>query len=126
MSIAIADERPSRRSVARAGRRLARPSKPPKRCRCATNNEAACLRSRKPPVMMRLPRHQTSHPDRRALLIQIVAVHLPMEQGFLYLIAIMDWHSRKVLSWRLSTTQDTAFCIEALEEALERYGCPEI
>src|SRR5690606_24244436 len=49
-----------------------------------------------------------------------------MEQGFLYLIAIMDWHSRKVLSWRLSTTQDTAFCIEALEEALERYGCPEI
>src|SRR5690606_4967089 len=74
MSIAIADERPSRRSVARAGRRLARQSKPPKRCRCATNSEAACLRSRKPPVMMRLPRHQTSHPDRRALLIQIVAV----------------------------------------------------
>ena len=52
--------------------------------------------------------------------------YLPMEQGFLYLIAIMDWHSRKVLSWSLSTTQDTAFCIEALEEALERYGCPEI
>jgi len=52
--------------------------------------------------------------------------YLPMAQGFLYLIAIMDWHSRKVLSWSLSTTQDTAFCIEALEEALERYGCPEI
>src|SRR5690606_4146041 len=80
MSIAIADERPSRRSVARAGRRLARQSKPPKRCRCATNSEAACLRSRKPPVMMRLPRHQTSHPDRRALLIQIVAVHFFVPQ----------------------------------------------
>lgn len=52
--------------------------------------------------------------------------YLPMAHGFLYLVAIMDWHSRKVLSWRLSTTQDTAFCIEALEEALERYGRPEI
>ena len=52
--------------------------------------------------------------------------YVPMAQGFLYLIAIMDWHSRKVLSWRLSTTQDTTSCIEALEEALERYGCPEI
>src|SRR5690606_3096049 len=47
---------------------------------------------------------------------------LPMDQGFWYLIAIMGWPSRNVLSWRLSTTQDTAFCIEALEEALERYG----
>ena len=52
--------------------------------------------------------------------------YIPMAHGFLYLIAIMDWYSRKVLAWRLSTTQDTAFCIEALEEAIERYGCPEI
>jgi putative transposase len=52
--------------------------------------------------------------------------YVPMAHGFLYLIAIMDWHSRKVLAWRLSTTQDTAFCVEALEEALERYGAPEI
>jgi putative transposase len=44
----------------------------------------------------------------------------------LYLVAIMDWRARKVLSWRLSTTQDTAFCVEALEEAIERYGRPEI
>ena len=49
-----------------------------------------------------------------------------MAHGFLYVVAIMDWHSRKVLSWRLSNTQDTAFCVEALEEAIERYGCPEI
>ena len=45
-----------------------------------------------------------------------------MRRGFLYLVAIMDWHSRKVLSWRLSNTMDSAFCIEALAEALARYG----
>ncbi len=49
-----------------------------------------------------------------------------MAHGFLYVVAIMDWHSRKVLAWRLSNTQDTAFCVEALDEAIERYGCPEI
>ena len=52
--------------------------------------------------------------------------YLPMAHGFLYLVAIMDWRARKVLSWRLSTTQDTAFCVEALEEAIECYGRPEI
>jgi len=43
-----------------------------------------------------------------------------------YLVAIMDWHTRHVLSWRVSTTQDTSFCLEALEDALERYGRPLI
>lgn len=52
--------------------------------------------------------------------------YLPMAHGFLYVVAIMDWYSRKVLAWRLSTTQDTAFCVEALAEAIERYGKPEI
>lgn len=52
--------------------------------------------------------------------------YLPMAHGFLYLVAIMDWHSRRVLSWRVSTTQDTDFCVEALEEALERFGQPDI
>jgi putative transposase len=52
--------------------------------------------------------------------------YLPMAHGFLYLVAIMDWYSRKVLSWRLATTQDTMFCVEALQEAIERYGSPEI
>jgi putative transposase len=52
--------------------------------------------------------------------------YIPVRRGFLYLVAIMDWHSRKVLSWRLSNTMDTGFCIEALEEALARYGKPEI
>ena len=52
--------------------------------------------------------------------------YLPMARGFLYLIAIMDWYSRKVLSWGLSTTQDTVFCVHALEEAIERHGTPEV
>jgi len=52
--------------------------------------------------------------------------YLPMAKGFVYLVAIMDWYSRKVLSWRLSNTMDTAFCVEALEEAIERYGKPGI
>lgn len=52
--------------------------------------------------------------------------YLPMAHGFLYLVAIMDWHSRRVLAWRLSTTQDTSFCVEALEEAIENFGRPEI
>lgn len=52
--------------------------------------------------------------------------YIPMARGYLYLVAIMDWHTRHVLSWRLSTTQDVRFCLEALEEALERYGTPEI
>jgi putative transposase len=52
--------------------------------------------------------------------------YLPMEQGFMYLVAIMDWHSRKVLSWRVSNTMDSDFCVTALKEAIHKYGCPEI
>ena len=52
--------------------------------------------------------------------------YIPMARGFLYLVAIMDWYSRKVLSWRLSNTLDTTFCVEALEGAMHRYGTPEI
>ena len=51
---------------------------------------------------------------------------IPMARGFVYLVAVMDWYSRRVLSWRLSNTLDTSFCTEALEEAIERYGAPEI
>jgi len=49
-----------------------------------------------------------------------------LSDGFVYLVAVIDWYSRYVLSWRLSTTLDTGFCREALEEALEKYGNPEI
>ena len=52
--------------------------------------------------------------------------YIPMARGFLYLVAIIDWVSRAVLAWRLSNTIDSRFCVEALEEALERYGKPKI
>jgi len=52
--------------------------------------------------------------------------YIPMRKGFLYLVAVMDWHSRKVLSWCLSNSLDTAPCIEALEEALVNHGTPDI
>ncbi|WP_412551835.1 IS3 family transposase [Shimia sp. MIT910701] len=52
--------------------------------------------------------------------------YIPMRRGFLYLIAIMDWYSRKVLSWRLSNNMDANFCVEALKEAIAKYGTPEI
>ena len=52
--------------------------------------------------------------------------YIPMSRGFMYLVAVMDWHSRKVLSWRLSNTMETDFCVQALEEAIDTYGCPEI
>ena len=52
--------------------------------------------------------------------------YIPMSRGFMYLVAIMDWHSRKVLSWRLSNTMEADFCVEALAEAIRRYGTPEI
>ena len=62
--------------------------------------------------------------------------YCPMERGFVYLVAIMDWYTRKykiaqaiacfVLSWRVSMSMDAAFCVEALQEASSRWGCPEI
>ena len=52
--------------------------------------------------------------------------YLPMRRGFLYLVAVMDWATRKVLAWRVSNTMDVEFCLEAVEEALARHGRPEI
>ncbi|OGI60287.1 MAG: integrase [Candidatus Muproteobacteria bacterium RIFCSPHIGHO2_01_FULL_61_200] len=88
------------------------------------------------------PRKRTSVPNKahrvfpyllRDLLIdrpnQVWATditYIPMQRGFLYLVAIIDWASRAVLSWRLSTTMEVDFCVEALEEAIARYGVPEI
>jgi putative transposase len=52
--------------------------------------------------------------------------YIPMRRGFLYLVAVMDWATRKVLSWRVSNTMDVSFCVEAMEEALARFGRPAI
>jgi putative transposase len=91
------------------------------------------------PIYQR-PRTSTPHPEHRVFpyLLRDLAVerpnqvwcaditYLPMRRGFLYLVAVMDWATRKVLSWRVSNTMDVEFCLEALEEALARCGRPEI
>ena len=91
-------------------------------------------------AMYRKPRLSKPHPDHkvypyllRGLEItranQVWATditYIPMARGFCYLVAIMDWASRKVLAWRLSNTLDASFCVEALEEAIVKYGKPDI
>ena len=52
--------------------------------------------------------------------------YIPLATGFAYLVAVIDWFSRKVLSWRLSNTLDDTFCVDALKEALQKFGTPEI
>ena len=87
----------------------------------------------KPGTSKRQPKHPVYPYLLRGLAIdrpnQVWATditYIPMQKGFMYLIAIMDWATRKVLSWRLSNTLDTRFCVEALKEALCKYGAPEI
>ena len=64
--------------------------------------------------------------DRPNQVWAIDITYLPMKRGFLYLVAIMDWASRKILAWRISNTMHADFCIEALNEAITKYGAPEI
>jgi len=52
--------------------------------------------------------------------------YIPMAKGFVYLVAVMDWFSRRVLAWRVSITMEADFCVDALQDALARYGKPEI
>jgi putative transposase len=52
--------------------------------------------------------------------------YIPMARGFVYLAVVLDWFSRRVLSWRLSITTEAAFCVETLEDALARHGKPDI
>lgn len=91
-------------------------------------------------AIYRAPRTSTPHPGHRVYpyLLRNVAVsrpdqvwcadisYIPVRRGFLYLVAIMDWASRHVLAWRLSNTMDAGFCVDALDEALARFGRPGI
>ena len=86
------------------------------------------------------PKTSTPHPEHRVypyLLKRLVIdrpnqvwcadiTYIPVQRGFLYLVAIMDWATHHVLAWRLSNTMDDSFCIEALNEALAKYGKPDI
>lgn len=87
----------------------------------------------KPGTSKRQPRHPVYPYLLRGMAIdrpnQVWATditYIPMAKGYMYLIAIMDWATRKVLSWRISNTLDADFCTEALKEALFKYGAPEI
>ena len=88
---------------------------------------------RKPKTTKKHPQHRVYPYLLRGLTIdrpnQVYAIditYIPMARGFVYLAAVLDWYSRKVLSWRISITMDVDFCLEAMEEAIARYGAPEI
>ena len=91
-------------------------------------------------AIYRAPRTSDPHPEHRVwpYLLRGLAIerpnhvwcaditYIPVQRGFLYLVAVMDWASRFVLAWRLSNTLDASFCTDTLDEALGRYGRPEI
>lgn len=91
-------------------------------------------------AIYRAPRTSTPHPEHRVYPYRLKGLaierpdhvwcaditYIPVKRGFLYLVAVMDWASRRVLAWRLSNTMDARFCVEALNDALARYGKPEI
>ena len=88
---------------------------------------------RKPKTTKKHPQHRVYPYLLRGLAIdrpnQVFAMditYIPMARGFVYLVAVLDWYSRKVLSWRVSITMDVHFCLEALEEAIDVHGVPEI
>jgi len=88
---------------------------------------------RKPRTSQRHPAHQIYPYLLRQLTITrpnhvwaADITYIPMRRGFVYLCAILDWASRRVLAWRLSNTLTTDFCVEAVQEAISRYGAPEI
>jgi putative transposase len=88
---------------------------------------------RKPRTTRKHPQHPISPYLLRGFTIdrpyQVWAMdltYIPMARGFVYLVAVLDWYSRKVLSWQVSITMDVHFCLEAAEEAIARYGAPEI
>jgi putative transposase len=81
-------------------------------------------RHRAHPVFPYLLRHRTITRPNDVWAMDIT--YIPMAHGFVYLVAVLDWASRRVLSWRASITLESAFCIAAVEEAIARYGCPTI
>ncbi len=87
----------------------------------------------KPNTSRRHPEHQVYPYLLRGLVIDrpnqvwcADITYIPLAKGFVYLVAVMDWFSRRVLAWRLSSGLETGFCVEALQEAIDRYGSPEI
>ena len=107
---------------------------------CGRRHVATLMRRMGIEALYRKPNTSRRHPDHtvhpyllRGLSVdhpnQVWAMditYIPMARGFVFLAAVMDWFSRRVLAWRVSITMNTEFCVEAVEEALARYGPPEI
>ncbi|MDR4495886.1 MAG: DDE-type integrase/transposase/recombinase [Nitrospirales bacterium] len=88
---------------------------------------------RKPRITRRLPTHQVYPYLLRDLAMTranqtwtIDIIYILLAKGFVYLVAVVDWSTRRVLAWRLSITMDVLFCLEAIEEAVGLYGAPDI
>ena len=123
-----------------AGSRMMRDMLRREGCSCGRRHVATLMRRmgiealyRKPSTSRRAPGHPVHPYLLRGLAVtrpnQVWAMditYLPMARGFLFLAAVVDWYSRRVLAWRVSNTMDVSFCAEAVEEAFERYGTPEI
>src|SRR5919202_3987574 len=89
------------------------------------------------PIYQR-PRTSVPNPEHRIFLLRDLVIerpnqvwyaditYHPMRRSFLYLVAVMDWATRKVVAWRVSNTMEVEFCLEVLEEAMARFGRPEI
>jgi putative transposase len=106
-------------------------------CRCRVRR---LMRMMGLTAIYRRPRTSVPHPEHKVYPYLLRNLHverpdqvwcadityIPMKKGYLYLVAIMDWHSRAELFWRLSNTMDADFCVAALEDAMNRYGVPEI
>jgi len=128
---------------------LSRPSHGSRQMKRWLNRQGYCVSRKRVRRLMRkmgieavYPKPRTSIPDQEHrvypyLLKELPIIrpnqvwcaditYIPMHRGFMYLVAVMDWFSRRVLSWRLSNTMDADFCVAALEEALARFGRPEI
>ncbi len=108
--------------------------------RCGRHRVRRLMKLMRPVPIYQEPKTSKKHPEHRIYpcLLRGLSItrpnqvwytdisYIPMRRGFLDLVAIMDWHSRRVLSWRLSNSMDAGFCVEALKEALAKYGPPEI
>jgi len=123
-----------------AGARMLRDLLALKEIKVGRKHVATLMRRMGIEALYRKPRTTRKHPQHRiypyllrGLTIdrpnQVYAMditYIPMARGFVYLVAVLDWYSRKVLSWRVSITMDVHFCIEALEEAIALHGAPQI
>ena len=112
-----------------AGSRMLRGLLAAEGCKIGRRHVKTLMRKMGIEALYRRPRTTRPEPGHRVypyLLRGLAITRFPMARGFVYLAVVLDWATRRVLSWRLSITMDAAFCVETLEDALARHGRPEI